>query len=186
MSFIDSWANAIASFEGFNTPGSRPARDNNPGDLKYAGQAGATGQDPQGFAVFPDATTGMQALYHQLNLYLSEFPGYSIYQIMEHYLGQNISASGGETTSQGNSTTYGNFVAAAIGVDPSTTLGQLAAGTAAATPAGAVAPADGSSGDLPMLLPDDGGDPGTNGMLLLLLGGALLLWLIGSIGGWDS
>jgi hypothetical protein len=169
--FILLWAQAIAAFEGFNTPGSRPARNNNPGDLKYAGQPGATGQDAQGFAVFPDVPTGWQALYNQLNAYVQEFPGYSLYQIMEHYLGQSITASGGETTSQGNSTTYAQSVASAIGVDPSTTLAQLVAASTAVLPL----PTDS----------DDQDDSGSqivglsqNGILLMIAGGALFFYLL--------
>ena len=179
MTFIDLWAQAIATFEGYYTPGSRPARNNNPGDLKYARQPGATGQDALGFAIFPDASTGFQALDSQLNAYVSEFPGYSLYQIMEHYLGQNITAAGGEVTSQGDSSSYGNYVASAIGVDPSTTLSALAAGATVSS----AAPAD------PAEPLDDSGDgvPNTNGMIILLLGGAFFLWLFGRLlGGWDG
>jgi hypothetical protein len=114
-SFITSWASAIASFEGFNTAGSVAARDNNPGNLKYAGQAGATGQDSQGFAIFPDATTGWSALYNQLQVYVNNFPGYSLLQIMAHYL---------------------DYVSSSLGVDSGTTLAELASNSAL--------PADGS------------------------------------------
>src|SRR4029077_16794003 len=96
MDFISGWGSAIAQFEGFNTAGSRPARNNNPGDLKYAGQPGATGQDAQGFAIFPDAESGFQALYNQLNKYVRDFPGYSLLDIMAHYLGQHVATSDSE------------------------------------------------------------------------------------------
>lgn len=171
--FIGIWGTAVATFEGFYTPGSRPARNHNPGDLKFAGQPGAVGQDPLGFAVFPDDATGFTALDNQLQAYVRNFPGYSLYQIMEHYLGQNITTSGGEATSQGDSTAYGNFVASALGVDPSTTLGELASIGAALLPADPASPVDGST------------DLGTNGILVLMVGGVFALWLIGQFLGWD-
>lgn len=46
----------------------RAGRNNNPGNLRYAGQAGATGQDPQGFAIFATAHDGWNALYRQIEL----------------------------------------------------------------------------------------------------------------------
>jgi len=183
--FISLWASAVATFEGFYTAGSRPARDNNPGDLKYAGQPGATGQDSLGFAVFPTADAGWTALDNQLQAYVNQFPDYDIFQIMEHYLGQNITAEGGEVTSQGNSTTYANYVASAIGVDPNTTLSDLAAGGAPApagdTVASAIAPADPAA---PVDEASIAGVPSTNGMLVLMIGGALMFWVLGRVFGW--
>jgi len=125
--FIPAWANVIAQFEGFNSPGSRPARNNNPGDLKYLGQAGAIGADSGGFAVFPDPVTGFQALYRQLQKYVTDFPNFTILEIMAHYLGQVTPT----VNAQGDAFTYAAAVASGLGVDISTTLGQLASGTTA-------------------------------------------------------
>lgn len=61
---------AIAEEEGFNVAGSRPERNNNPGDLIYGNEAirfGATHGDPR-FAVFPDAVTGWNALRRWLSI----------------------------------------------------------------------------------------------------------------------
>lgn len=55
---------AVAREEGFNVQGSRPNRNNNPGDIEYGRftkSHGATGGDPR-FAVFPDASTGFNAM----------------------------------------------------------------------------------------------------------------------------
>ena len=122
--FIPAWANVIAQFEGFNSPGTRPARNNNPGDLKYLGQAGAVGADSAGFAVFPDPITGFQALYRQLQKYVTDFPTFTILEIMAHYLGQVTPT----VNAQGDAFTYAAAVASGLGVDISTTLGQLASG----------------------------------------------------------
>lgn len=60
-------ADAIQQQEGYY-PGSVAYRNNNPGNLKYAGQPGAVGVDPAGFAIFPDYATGYQALLNQISL----------------------------------------------------------------------------------------------------------------------
>jgi hypothetical protein len=60
MSFLA----AVAREEGFYTPGTRPNRNSNPGDIEYGPFAqahGATHGDPR-FAVFPDAATGFAAM----------------------------------------------------------------------------------------------------------------------------
>jgi hypothetical protein len=119
--FISTWAQAIAQFEGFNTAGNRAQRNNNPGNLKFAGQPGAIGADSGGFAIFPDPGTGFQALYTQLQKYVVSYPGYSILDITAKYLGQSAPTS----DSQGNAYTYAGYVASALGVDVSTTLAQL-------------------------------------------------------------
>jgi len=59
-------AKAIATVEGyFNGTSKIAIRNNNPGNLKYAGQAGAT-QDSSGFAVFATPEAGAQALINDL------------------------------------------------------------------------------------------------------------------------
>ena len=55
---------AIATEEGYYVDGSRPHRNNNPGDLIWGSEAerfGATHGDPR-FAVFPNPQTGWEAL----------------------------------------------------------------------------------------------------------------------------
>jgi hypothetical protein len=151
--FIPTWADAIARFEGFYSAGSRPARNHNPGDLKFAGQPGAIGQDSAGFAIFPDDATGFQALYNQLAKYVRDFPGYSLLQIMAHYLGQ----ASPTTDAQGNSFTYANAVAGELGVDVNVTLADLSSGDTTASDGGPV--------------------PGDGGMLGMAIVGALALWL---------
>lgn len=60
MKFVE----AIARMEGFYTEGTRPQRNNNPGDIeagKFATAHGATGSDGR-FAIFPTAEAGFEAL----------------------------------------------------------------------------------------------------------------------------
>jgi hypothetical protein len=59
-------ANAIQTQEGYY-PGSLAYRNNNPGNLMFAGQDGATA-GPGGFAVFASYDAGYQALENQINL----------------------------------------------------------------------------------------------------------------------
>ncbi len=53
----------------FSTP--RGLRNNNPGNLKFAGQPGAIGKDAQGFAIFGTPAEGVAAMRRQLGLYRS-------------------------------------------------------------------------------------------------------------------
>jgi hypothetical protein len=121
LDFIPAWANAIAHIEGFGSSSNLAARNHNPGNLKYAGQAGAIGQDSRGFAIFPDDATGFQALDNQLTRYVQNYPNDSILDITAHYLGQ----SSPTVDAQGDAFGYAAFVASQLGVDISTTLAQL-------------------------------------------------------------
>jgi hypothetical protein len=47
----------------------RGLRNNNPGNLKFAGQPGAIGKDSQGFAIFKTPAEGIAAMRRQLGLY---------------------------------------------------------------------------------------------------------------------
>lgn len=57
----------IARIEGYGVKGSLAQRQNNPGNLKYAGQPGAVRGD-KGFAKFPTPQAGFQALQNQILL----------------------------------------------------------------------------------------------------------------------
>jgi hypothetical protein len=103
-------ASTIQKVEGYY-PGSVAYRNNNPGNLVYVGQAGATGADANGFAIFPDYATGLQALNNQIQLYAAR--GLSIQGMMQIYA----------PASDGNDpNSYAAQVAGALGVDPSTSL----------------------------------------------------------------
>ena len=62
MATLQDLANAIANFEGFNVSGSVAQRNNNPGNLMYAGQAGAS-QGANGFAVFDSVGDGLECSF---------------------------------------------------------------------------------------------------------------------------
>lgn len=106
-------AATIQQVEGYY-PGSIAYRNNNPGNLVYVGQAGATRGDG-GFAYFPNYAAGLQALNDQIQLYAAR--GMTIQQMMNVY----APASDGN-----NPSSYAGTIAAALGVDPSTSLLELA------------------------------------------------------------
>lgn len=121
-------ASTIQQVEGYY-PGSLAYRNNNPGNLIYAGQPGAT-QGTNGFAVFDSYADGYQALLNQLNNYASR--GMTISSMMAVYA--PAAQAGNDPGS------YANQIAASLGVDPNAPLTSLGA------------PVDGS-------IPDDGSDP---------------------------
>lgn len=122
---LGAWADAIWHHEGGNV-GDRNWFNNNPGNLKFAGQAGAIGPDEAGFAVFPDMGTGWAALDRQLNRYVAQYPGYSLTQIMTRYLGGNPLDP--QVTNQGDPFAYANDVARKLGVSASATLANIFGG----------------------------------------------------------
>lgn len=58
---VQALVNAIAQQEG-------PVQGNNPGNLLYVGQPGATGADSRGFAIFSSLQSGQQAEANQIAL----------------------------------------------------------------------------------------------------------------------
>ena len=65
-------------------------KNNNPGNLKYAGQKGAVGSDNRGFAVFDTVNSGFEALRNQIKLDASR--GKSIRQFIYGYSEDNQSS----------------------------------------------------------------------------------------------
>jgi len=58
---------AIQEYEGY-FPGSRSYRNNNPGNLKYVGQANAIGADKDNFCIFSNYESGWRALVRQVEI----------------------------------------------------------------------------------------------------------------------
>ena len=125
--------------------GSNSYRDNNPGNLMYAGQSGAT-QGAGGFAVFPTYDAGLNALYNQINLYSTGACGacggqpLTIQQMADIYA--PASQPGNDPVA------YANNMAAALGVSPNTPLSAALAGDGTGAGAGTGVPtATGDTGD---------------------------------------
>lgn len=119
---LSQWADAIFHFEG-GQPGNLNVRNNNPGNLKFAGQAGATLGD-NGFAVFQSIDDGYAALTRQLQKYVSDFPNLTLTQLEAHYLGQTDYLNP-KVTDQGNPFTYAGTIAQKLGVSPNDTLQSI-------------------------------------------------------------
>jgi hypothetical protein len=186
LDFIPAWANAIAQFEGYNSPSSRAARNRNPGNLKFAGQPGVLGKDPDNFAVFSSDVAGFQALYRQLEKYVNDYPSSSLLEITARYLGQSTPT----VNAQGDAFTYSAYLASALGVDPSTTLGELVAGSEPSPPIPyELTQPDGSGqppGQVAVLAPDgstvfvataSGDSPAASG-IGFAIGALFLVWLL--------
>lgn len=131
MDLATALANAIARFEGYNTPGSVAQRNNNPGNLRSG--AGQVGTDANGYAIFPDAATGFAALVHQIALNISR--GLSL----QEFFGGQRDASGNVVPGgypgyapqqdQNDPNNYANVVAGWLGIDKTTPLSGVSPGT---------------------------------------------------------
>jgi hypothetical protein len=117
---ISTIASTIQTVEGYY-PGSLAYQNNNPGNLIYVGQAGAT-EGAGGFAAFPSYDAGYQALVNQIQIYSNQ--GLTINQMMNKY------APAGDGSN--NPTAYAQTIASALGVSPDTTVADALAGNATA------------------------------------------------------
>ena len=100
----------VSRMEGFGIPGSRPARDHNPGDLRAAPHA--TAKDAAGIALEPNDADGWADLERQLRLDASR--GMTLETFVYSY------APPAENDSQ----RYLNFLAQGLGLHPATPLSQ--------------------------------------------------------------
>ena len=110
-------ANTIQQVEGYIGPsaqypnGTLAYQNNNPGNLIYVGQSGAT-QGVGGFAAWPTYQDGYNALIAQIQNYANR--GLTIDQMMNIYA--PASQAGNDPTA------YANQIANALGVSPDTTV----------------------------------------------------------------
>jgi|SRR5271155_3592998 len=116
-------AATIQQMEGYY-PGSVAYQNNNPGNLMYAGQSGAT-KGTNGFAVFPTYQDGYNALLNQLNIYANQ--GLTINQMMAKYA--PAYDNNGNPIPGNNPTLYASTIAGSLGVSPNTTVADALAGT---------------------------------------------------------
>lgn len=113
---LNKFAEAIQNFEG--QPGDLNYRNNNPGNLMYAGQPGAIGQDSKGLAIFDTWSDGLAALKRQIALDASRYPNWSIYD----YIANKYAPAGPNNP---NDVAYANSIASALGVTADAKLGTL-------------------------------------------------------------
>lgn len=111
---------AIARQEGFYSKGSRPQRDNNPGDIEYgpfAREHGAVGSDGR-FAVFPDVQTGFAAM--QALLQSKSYSGLSIADALRRWA----------PSSENDTGAYAQHVQQWTGLDPRSSISDYFADSA--------------------------------------------------------
>jgi hypothetical protein len=122
MPTIQDLANAMFGVEGI-TPSSGNFTNNNPGDLIYVGQAGAT-LGANGFAAFATLEDGIQAAINQIALDLTR--GTTASGAPTTTLAQLISNGWSPPNAPGNSqastNAYVNTVASNLGIDPNADL----------------------------------------------------------------
>jgi hypothetical protein len=106
---------AIARMEGFYVIGSRPQRNNNPGDIEYGRFSvahGATGSDGR-FAVFPSPDAGFRAMAALLSA--PAYAGLTVGQALDKWA----------PPIENNTNAYTAFVCKAVGCTPDTPLAGL-------------------------------------------------------------
>ena len=140
MSLVDDLAGAIATFEGYFTPGSLAARNNNPGNLRTWGNQPTSG----GYAVFPTAEAGWAALRRQVELNISR--GLTLF---EFFAGKPGTYGGyAPAADQNQPATYAAFVGQRVGLPLDVPLNQPAsAETAIEWPSGS-GPGEAGAGDM--------------------------------------
>jgi hypothetical protein len=114
---VQAIAQAIAAAEGYGPAGNIPTKANNPGDLCMGdqGQGVITSSGGEKITVYSSAQAGWNALYNQINLWING--GSRYYNVNMTWV--QIGA-----TWAGPGTPWAANVAAALGVDPNSTLAQ--------------------------------------------------------------
>lgn len=124
---VSTIAATIQQIEGYK-PGSISYINNNPGNLIFVGQPGASQGTPMAgtpyyFASFPSYDAGYAALQSQIQNYANQ--GLTINQMMAKYA-PATDANGNPTGN--NPTAYANSIASSLGVSPDTTVSAALAG----------------------------------------------------------
>jgi len=92
-----------------------PTENNNPGDLRDVGQAGAS-QGQGGFAAFPDAKQGYAALLNDIQAKINRNPNETLGDFSNTYA---------PSSDNNNSAQYTANLANQLGVAPDATIGSL-------------------------------------------------------------
>jgi hypothetical protein len=105
-------ATLIAQMEGWLVSGSLAQINNNPGNLRYVGQAGATGSY-KGYATFSTPEAGWAALERQLQLDAAS--GDTLQKFINEYA----------PPSENDTSNYLQYLVSGLGVSASTPLSQI-------------------------------------------------------------
>lgn len=117
MGLIESIGDAIATMEGFYKSGSISQRLNNPGNLRSWGSYPIV----DGYVQFPDAATGWQALYDQINKNIGRG-----LNLVEFFSGKPGVYGGYSPAADKNDPRgYAQYVAGQLGVSPQVPLNSI-------------------------------------------------------------
>lgn len=144
---VTSLASAIRQVEGSNP---NFAANNNPGNLVFVGQSGAT-MGAGGFAAFPTQAAGEAALDWQIQNYINR--GYNLTQFFNTYAPGGTSNAAGGVQTQYATNSYVQTVANQLGLDPSVPLSSIQAGYSGSDTSGSGSPAVSGGLDLASYLP---------------------------------
>lgn len=115
--FVAAFGVAIATMEGFYKPGSRAARNMNPGNLRSWGRTPLAG----GYASFARPSDGWAALHSQIRKNIKR--GLNTFEFFAGKPGVYAGyAPSGDSNDPAN---YARFVAKRLGIDPSVPLRDL-------------------------------------------------------------
>lgn len=118
QTLLDTMARSIQYWESGGDENALNYRNNNPGNLKFAGQPNVVDVDLQGHAIFDTYTNGWKALLRQLEIsFLGKsknfFPDMTLYEFFAAY-------------AEKNTVPYAESVARDLGVSPNDTLQNIA------------------------------------------------------------
>jgi hypothetical protein len=122
MATVSDLAQALANMEGWNVSGSLAQVNNNPGNLRPAGQAGVVGTN-KGYAVFSTPEAGWSALQRQIALNAAR--GDTLQSFIYSYA----------PPSENQTSSYLSYLVSKLGISPSTPLTALQASPAPAATA---------------------------------------------------
>lgn len=114
--FVGRLAQAIARFEGYFISGSIAQRNNNPGNLRSWGSLPVR----DGYAVFPTAQAGWDALQSQIEMNISR--GLNLYEFFGGKPG--VYAGYAPSADRNDPMNYADTVAGWLGIDPTVSLAQ--------------------------------------------------------------
>lgn len=117
MSSTQDLMGLISRMEGWGISNSVATRNNNPGNLKYAGQAGAIDKDSRGYAIFGSPESGWAALQRQIELDASR--EFSVREFIGKYA----------PSSENNTSGYLSFVTEGLGIGADEKLSSITGGS---------------------------------------------------------
>ena len=121
---LDNIMQAIANLEGFGIAGTRPTRDNNPGDLQSAqGMISRDVVGPGGIAQFADVGDGWDALGNWVKSHTAANPDWDFYDLTHFYATGNT--QGTPAQGEADPDASAEYIAGYLGVEPTTPVSTV-------------------------------------------------------------